>query len=81
MTSIIDTEEGRYVVIIDIPNTFTQKITKREEDKGILSMIGNLTKIIILRVPEIYHKYKSIEIYIYGITRAVLFLKRSLLAN
>jgi hypothetical protein len=89
LTAIINTKEGRYVVVIDIPNAFIQTRLKNEEDKAIMRMRGTLAELLVKVAPEIYSKYVTINakgetvMYVcllnalYGIIRAdLLFYQR-----
>ena len=51
LNSKIDSDEGRCVVIIDIPTELFQKINEYEEDKVILFMIGKLDELLTTTTP------------------------------
>jgi hypothetical protein len=57
LTCIIDTEEGRDVAIVDIPNAFIQTCNEDEKDMAIIKIHGILVDIIVEIAPDVYKPY------------------------
>ena len=84
LTATIDTNEGRDVATVDIPNTFITTRIENEEDKFIMSLRGRLAELMAATASEIYKQYITIDhkgnktLYvrtlnaIYGIMKAAL---------
>ena len=51
LTSITDSEEGRYVVIIDITNTLIQARIEDEGKKSIIRMKGKIAELLLMTAP------------------------------
>ncbi len=57
LSCIIDAEEGRDVVTIDIPNAFIQTRIDDEEDMAIIKIRGVLVDILVDIAPSVYKPY------------------------
>ena len=60
LTSVIDTEEGRDVAVINIPNAFVQTEMDKNE-KVIMKLSGELAELLVTILPKLYRKYIRIE--------------------
>ena len=54
---IIDAEEGRDVVVIDIPNVFVQTPVEDEKDMAIIKIRGILVEILVDLAPDVYKEF------------------------
>jgi hypothetical protein len=62
LTAVIDANERRDVVVIDIPNAFVQtRLKKNDKDKAIMHLRGKLAELMVKVAPEIYTKYVIIN--------------------
>jgi hypothetical protein len=59
LSCIIDAEEHRDVVILDIPNAFVQTSVENEKDMAFIKIRGILVDILVDIAPEAYKSYVS----------------------
>ena len=59
LTSMIEAQENRDVVVADIPNAFIQ--TDMEGDTVFMKLTGKAAEILVQTAPELYRKYITIE--------------------
>jgi hypothetical protein len=59
LSCIIDAEEHRDVVIVDIPNEFVQTRVENEKDMAFIKIRGILVDIMVEISPEAYKSYES----------------------
>ncbi len=57
LTCVIDAEEGRDVVAIDIPNAFVQTRVEDEKDMAFIKIRGVLVDILVEIAPDVYKSY------------------------
>jgi hypothetical protein len=56
---IIDSEEGRDVAVVDIPNAFVQTRVENEKDMAFINICGTLVDILVEIAPDVYNSYVS----------------------
>jgi hypothetical protein len=61
LTCIIDADEGRDVVTIDIPNAFIQTRIEDEKDMAIIKIRGILVDMLVDIAPDIYKPYVTTD--------------------
>ena len=61
MTSVIDAEEKRDIVPLDIPIAFGQTPIEKSEEKIIMRISGQLAQLLLELKSEKYRKYISYE--------------------
>ena len=59
MTSIIDAEEERDIIMLDMPNAFVQTPIEKSGEKIIMRISGQLAQLFLELKPEKYRKYIS----------------------
>jgi hypothetical protein len=59
LSCIIDTEEGRDVAVVDIPNVFVQTRVENEKDMAFIKICGVLVDILVEIAPDVYKSYGS----------------------
>jgi hypothetical protein len=57
LSCIIDTEEERYVSVVDIPNTFVQTRVENEKDMAFIKIRDILVNILVEIAPDVYKSY------------------------
>ena len=53
LACIVDTQEGRYVVIVDTPKNFIKKTAEKEEDIVTIRFRGDLVDVLLEIAPEL----------------------------
>ena len=61
LSCIIDAEEERDVMVIDIPNAFIQTKVKDEKDMAIIKLRGVLVDILVEIAPDVYKSYATTD--------------------
>jgi hypothetical protein len=61
LSCIIDTEEGRDVAVIYIPNVFVQTRAENEKDMACIKICGVLVDILVEIAPDVYKSYVSMD--------------------
>jgi hypothetical protein len=59
LTCIIDSEEGRDVAVIDIPNAFVQTRVEHEKYMAFIKIRGVLVDILVELAPDVYQPYAT----------------------
>jgi hypothetical protein len=59
LSCIIDAEEHRDVVVVDIPNAFVQTRVENKKDMALIKIRGILVEILVEIAPEAYKSYVS----------------------
>jgi hypothetical protein len=61
LNCIIDTEEGRDVAVVDIPNAFIQTRMEDEKDMAIIKIRGILVDMLLDVAPDTYTPYVMVD--------------------
>jgi hypothetical protein len=59
LSCIIDADEGRYVAVVDIPNTFIQRRVENEKDMAFIKIRGVPVDILVEIAPDVYKPFVS----------------------
>ena len=59
LTCIVDANENREVVIVDIPNAFVQTVVEDKKDRAFICICGPLVNILVSTAPDVYGRGSS----------------------
>ena len=60
MTGVVEAQEGRQIITLDIPNIFIQTYLENTDKRIILILRGAAAEILLGLVPEVYEEFVEI---------------------
>ena len=60
MTGVIEAQEGRQIIILDISNVFIQTYLENSDKRIILILRGATVEILLRLVPKVYKEFVEI---------------------
>jgi hypothetical protein len=61
LTSLVDAQENRDIIIVDIPNAFIQTVMENNEDKVVMRIRGHMVDVLVKVAPRVYGPYVSTD--------------------